>query len=86
MSWSLILACVWCILANVIGLLPSKHKHWPSAYILMAIGVPLLGFVIWENGVLVGLVVLLAAASILRWPLLYLMRWIRRVFGIPAKS
>ena len=86
MSWSLILACVWCILANVIGLLPSKHKHWPSAYVLMAIGVPLLGFVIWENGVLVGLVVLVAAASILRWPLLYLLRWFRRVLGVPAKS
>ena len=86
MSSSLILACVWCIIANVIGLLPSKHKHWPSAYVLIAIGVPLLGFVIWENGVLVGIVVLVAAASILRWPLLYLLRWIRRVLGVPAKN
>ena len=86
MSTSLILACIWGIFANVIAMFPSKHHHWPSAYVLITIGIPLLGFVIWQNGVVVGLVVLAAAASILRWPLRYLLRWCRRILGVPAES
>ena len=86
MSPSLILACLWCLLANVIAMFPSKHQHWPSAYVLIAIGVPLLGFVILENGVGIGLVVLAAAASILRWPVRYLFRWCRRLVGAPAEN
>ena len=78
MSPSLILALLWLILANVIAMFPSKHKHWPSAYVLMACGIPLLAFVVWENGVLIGLVVLVAAASILRWPVRFALRWLRR--------
>ncbi len=86
MNLSLILACLWCIAANVIAMFPSKNRHWPAAYALIAIGLPILGFVIWENGVGVGLVVLVAAASILRWPVRYFLRWCRRVAGIPARG
>ena len=86
MTASLILACVWGILANVIAMFPSKHNHWPSAYALIILGIPILGLVIWENGVPVGLAVLAAAVSILRWPVRYLLRWFRRVIGVPAKN
>ncbi len=78
MSLSLVLALGWLVAANVAGMLPSKHKHWPSAYVLIAVGVPLLGYVVWENGWLIGAAVLLAACSILRWPVRYLFRWARR--------
>jgi len=81
MTLSLSLACLWCILANVIAMFPSKKKHWPAAYVLMAFGVPLLGLVVWENGIWIGLLVLAAAVSILRWPALYLWRWLRSVTG-----
>ena len=81
MSISLIIALLWLVLANVIGMFPSKHKHWPAAYFLTAIGVPILGFVTYENGPVVGLLTLIAGASILRWPLIYLWRWIRRGKG-----
>ena len=77
MTTSLMLACLWCVLANVIGMLPSKHKHWPSAYVLMTVGVPLLGFVFWENGVLIAALVLAAALSILRWPVVFFVRWLK---------
>ncbi len=77
MTSSLTIALVWLIAANVIGMLPSKHKHWPSAYVLMTIGVPLLGYVFWQNGVLIGALVTVAAASILRWPVLFFVRWLR---------
>ncbi|MBU2866926.1 DUF2484 family protein [Pacificibacter marinus] len=77
MTLSLILACLWAIVANVIAMLPSRTSHWRAAYALIAVGVPILGFVTYENGPWVGLVVLAAGASVLRWPLRYLARWIK---------
>ena len=82
MTTSLMLALGWLVLANVIGMFPSKHKHWPSAYALIAVGLPLLGWVILENGWLIGAAVMLAACSILRWPVRYLVRWMRRKFSV----
>ncbi len=78
MTLSLILACVWCVLANVIGVLPSRDNHWRIAYVLIALGIPLVGFVTYENGPWIGLFVLAAGMSILRWPVIYLGRWLRR--------
>ncbi len=86
MSLSLMLACGWLILANVIGMFPSRRKHWPAAYVLIAFGVPLLVWVFWQNGPVIGLVVLVAAASILRWPVRYLMRWLGAAVGRKASS
>ncbi len=51
---------------------PSKDHHWRVAYVLIAVGIPLLGYVMYENGPWVGLLVLLGAMSILRWPVIYL--------------
>lgn len=78
MTISLALACGWAVLANVIAMFPSKHNHWPAAYGLIALGVPLLGYVTYENGPWVGLLVFAAGVSILRWPLIYLGRWMKR--------
>ena len=86
MTPSFITALVWLVLANIIGMLPSRHKHWPSAYVLMTIGFPLLGWVFWENGVLVGLLVLAAAVSILRWPVRYFVRWLKRLSGAEVEA
>lgn len=81
MTISLMLACLWVVIATVIAMIPSRRHHWPQAYVLIAIGVPLLGYVTYENGPLVGLLVFLAGASILRWPLIYFWRWAKRVLG-----
>ncbi len=78
MTTSLILACLWAIAANVIALFPSKRNHWPAAYVLIALGIPILGFVTYQHGPWLGLLVLVAAMSILRWPVIYLVRWLRR--------
>ena len=76
MTPSLALACLWVILAQVIAMFPSKKNHWPAAYGLIAVGLPLLAWVIVQNGLAIGLVVLLAGAWILRWPVIYLWRWL----------
>ena len=78
MSLSLILSCIWAAVANVIAMFPSKDHHWTNAYILIAIGIPLVGFVTWENGPWIGLLVLAAGMSVLRWPVVYLTRWVRQ--------
>jgi hypothetical protein len=86
MSAALMLACVWLVTANVIGMFPSKHAHWPAAYALIALGLPILGWVFWQDGPWAGLVVLAAAASVLRWPVRYLLRWVAGLIGIRAEG
>ena len=81
MSLSLIMACLWALLANVLAMLPSGDNHWRRAYFLIAIGVPILGYVTYENGPWIGLLVLAAGMSMLRWPVIYLGRWTKRLFS-----
>ncbi|OYX41136.1 MAG: hypothetical protein B7Z02_16820 [Rhodobacterales bacterium 32-67-9] len=78
MNLSIILACLWAIIATATAMLPSRDHHWRAAYLLIAAGIPILGWVTYENGPWIGLIVLAAGASILRWPLIYLWRWLRR--------
>ena len=78
MTLSLICACMWVVAANLLAMLPSKDNLWRRAYILIAIGVPLLGWVTYENGPFIGLLALAAGMSVLRWPVLYLGRWVKR--------
>lgn len=78
MTLSLILACAWAVVANVLAMIPSRDDHWTRAYVLIALGIPLVGYVTYENGPWVGLFVLVAGMSVLRWPLRYLVRWLRQ--------
>lgn len=81
MNLSLILACLWAGAANVLAMIPSNDNHWKRAYALIAVGIPLLGYVTWQNGPWVGLIVLIAGMSVLRWPVIYLSRWVRQRVG-----
>lgn len=78
MSLSILAACLWAVVATLIAVLPSRDRHWRAAYFLIAAGIPILGWVTYQNGPWVGLIVLAGGASILRWPLIRL--W-RRVMG-----
>jgi len=51
MPVSLILVCLWVVAAAVLSSFPSNKKHWPLAYVLIAVGVPLLAFVYVGAGV-----------------------------------
>ncbi len=77
MPLSLILACIWALLANLLAMLPSRDNYWGRAYVLIAIGVPILGYVTYETGPWTGLLVLVAGMSMLRWPVIYLGKWIK---------
>jgi hypothetical protein len=85
MSPSLIAALLWLVAANVIGLLPTKDHHWRSAYILIGFGIPILGWVTYENGPILGLVMAAGGASVLRWPVYFLARWVKRKVKGPAE-
>lgn len=76
---SLALACLWIIAAKVIAIFPSRDHHWRAAYILMAIGVPILIWITLKHGVLPAIVALLAGAWVLRWPVYYMAKWLRRL-------
>ncbi|MEO0371148.1 MAG: DUF2484 family protein [Pseudomonadota bacterium] len=82
MSLSLILACLWALVANILAMLPSQDNHWRRAYALIAVGIPILGYVTYQNGPWWGLAVLLAGMSVLRWPVIYLSRWAKGRLGI----
>ena len=79
MTLSLTLAFLWVVVANVSAMIPSKDNYWTRAYALIAVGVPLLGYVTYENGPVWGLIFLAAGASMLRWPVVYLGRWVTRM-------
>lgn len=78
MNLSIALAALWGLAANVIALLPSRDYHWRAAYVLITVGIPILGYVTWQNGPWVGLIVLVAGMSVLRWPVIYFGRWVKR--------
>lgn len=78
MTHSLIFFLAWAGIANLLALLPSKDNHWTRAYILIALAVPLLVWVFLENHWLIGLLCLAGALSVLRYPLYYALRWMKR--------
>ena len=78
MSISLILACIWAVVASILAMTPSRDHHWRNAYVLIAVGIPLLGFVTAQHGPWIGLLVLAAGCSILRWPVYHFVRWLRQ--------
>jgi membrane protein DedA with SNARE-associated domain len=77
MPLSLTLASLWGLTACLLGLCPSRF-HWPAASVLIATGIPLLGFVTMQMGPWWGLALMAAGVSVLRWPVFYAGRWLRR--------
>lgn len=78
MTASLTAACLWAFAATLIAMVPSRDNHWRAAYVLVAAGIPIVGWVTWQNGPIWGLLVLAGGVSVLRWPVIYLWRWLRR--------
>lgn len=81
MPTSLILACIWALVACAAGMGPRRF-HIPAAWVLILTGIPLLGFVTYQAGPIWGVVLLMAGASVLRWPLIRLGQRIRRAVSV----
>lgn len=77
MTLSLTLACLWAVVANILAMTPSKDHHWRNAYILITVGIPIVGYVVTQHGPWIGLLVLAGGCSVLRWPVICLARWMR---------
>jgi hypothetical protein len=77
MTASVIAASLWLIAGNLLGMLPSRRNHWPQAWALIATGLPILVWVTLAAGPFVAALFFVAAASVLRWPLFFLWRWLR---------
>ncbi len=80
-SAPIIAACLWLIAGNIAAVLPSRDNHWRRAYVLIVLGFPILIWVALALGFWPAALFALAAASVLRWPLFYLGRLLRRVLG-----
>ncbi|MFY0660251.1 MAG: DUF2484 family protein [Shimia sp.] len=86
MTISITAAFVWLIVANLRAMFPSKDHHWKFAYVMIAIGIPILIGVAIQNSIWLALVLLGMGAWIMRWPVIYLWRWIKRVSGMETPS
>jgi hypothetical protein len=78
---ALVAGFLWLIVANVTAMFPSKDHHWSNAYKLIAVGLPILIWIAVTSGAIWAGVFLVAAGSVLRWPLLYLWRWVKSRAG-----
>ena len=74
--------CLWVVFAFVMAKFPTRDSHWRLAYLLMALGVPILIWVTLSVGAWLGALFALIAAMVFRWPLYFLLRWVRRTAGI----
>lgn len=68
---------LWVVLAFAMALFPSNDNHWRRAYVLIAIGIPLLIWIFWQHGVLLGVLGLVVGGLVLRWPVYFAWRWVR---------
>ena len=83
MPISLIFACVWALLACFAAMGP-RAIQWPAAWVLIATGIPLLGWVTYQAGPVFGLLFFVAGASVLRWPLKRAGHHLRRGMASPS--
>jgi len=81
MSLSFIAALIWMIVVNLRAMFPSKDNHWKFAYAMIALGLPILVWVYIDHGIVLAAILLVGAMWVMRWPVIYLSRWIRRQVG-----
>lgn len=81
LSHSLVLIGLWVVLAFVMAAVPSNDNHWRRAYVLIGVGLPLLIWITWHDGILMGALGLVIGGLVLRWPVYFLWQWIMRRTG-----
>ena len=76
-----VLICAWVVLAFVMAAFPSNDNHWRRAYVLMALGLPIVVWIFRAEGLWMGLIALAVGGLVLRWPVYFLWRWVRERLG-----
>ena len=74
---ALIALCLWVVAAWLLMVTLTARQSWPAAYGLIAVGLPLLVWLGMSMGWGWALVGAATMALVLRWPLRYLLRWMR---------
>lgn len=74
---ALIALCLWVVLAWLLQTLLTARQSWPAAYGLIALGVPVVVWLGRSGGWIWGAVGAGVMLLVLRWPVIYLGRWLR---------
>ncbi len=80
LTLSMICAFVWLVVANLRAMFPSKDNLWGFAYVMIGIGIPIVIGVAIQNSIWLAVIFFCMGAWILRWPVIYLWRWIKKIF------
>lgn len=75
-----LLGCIWVVLVSIVALMPFP-QHKPYALAMLILLPVLLVAIALEFGVLWALALFVCAASIYRYPLIFLAKWLRRKWG-----
>ena len=81
MTHPFVLIGLWVVLAFILAAIPSTDNHWRRAYVLIAVGVPLVVWIAWRNGIAMAAVAVLVGGFVLRWPVYFLWARLKRLFG-----
>jgi Protein of unknown function (DUF2484) len=81
MSLPLIIACLWVLAAAATAMLPMRRQYAPGITLLV-LAPFLIGWLAWSYGAWVGILAVLAFASMFRNPLIY---FAKRAMGKPVE-
>lgn len=73
-----IAACIWVVVAWVLSVVLTSKQSWPAAYALIAFGLPILVWLWRDLGPTAAFIALITGMVVLRWPVIYLGRWLKR--------
>lgn len=76
--YAFIAACLWVLIAWVLSIVLTAKQSWPAAYGLIAIGIPILIWLGISMGWTAAGVGFVVGCVVLRWPVIYAGRWIKR--------
>ena len=79
---ALIALCLWVIVAWLLMVTLTARQSWPAAYGLIAVGVPIVVWLGLSMGWVWALVGTATMGAVLRWPVIYFLRWLR---GLAAR-
>ncbi len=76
---AIVFAAAWVGIGTVVALLPARYIP-PGAFMLMLLLVPLMPYLWIAGNPFLAVLFLAAVGSLLRWPIVYLGRYIRSKF------